>query len=80
MVEAQPVSAMKSVLAGAAKKFQGKVVAQADGGNHWLVSFPDGTVRGITGKRAVEKAAKDWFAKDIAGAVVVGVGIVEWRT
>ena len=70
---------------------QGKVVAESHGtwqmlknekvqvGEEWFVMFPDGSVQVLMTKKAVEKAAKDWFKKTVKPGCV-GVGKIEWIT
>ena len=70
---------------------QGKIVAEYGAvwkqtktgkikvGEEWHVMFPDGTVQVFTTKKAVERAAKTYFKKNVK-AGCVGVGKVEWRT
>lgn len=70
---------------------QGKVVADYSGtwkmtkqgkvevGEQWHVMFPDGSVQVFFSKKAVEKAAKAYFKKNVKEGCV-GIGKIEWRT
>jgi len=58
-------------------RHQGKVVVERDG-SAFLAMFPDGTVRGFGNRRAVERAAKEWFRDNLPQGVGGGVGVIEW--
>jgi hypothetical protein len=70
---------------------QGKIVAESHAtwtmtkhgkvriGEEWFVMFPDGSVQILTSKKAVTKAAKEWFKKTVKPGCV-GIGKIEWRT
>lgn len=91
-IAAQERKAMK---AAAKRKLpvdvQGKVVADYSGtwkmtkqgkvevGEQWHVMFPDGSVQVFFSKKAVEKAAKAYFKKNVKEGCV-GIGKIEWRT
>jgi hypothetical protein len=48
-------------------------------GEEWYVMFPDGSVTILKTKKAVEKAAREYFKKTVKDGQV-GIGRIEWRT
>lgn len=58
---------------------QGKIVAEYQGTDSWLVMFPSGRVTHFRNKSDVEKAAKKYFGRRVKKGHV-GVGRIEWRT
>ena len=70
---------------------QGKIIADYSGvwkitkngkvqvGEEWYTMFPDGTAQVFSSKKAVTKAAKAWFKKNLE-AGKIGIGKIEWRS
>ena len=70
---------------------QGKIVADYSGtwrmtkngkvqvGEQWHTMFPDGSVQVFSSKKAVTRAAKTWFKKNLETGKI-GVGKIEWRS
>jgi hypothetical protein len=58
---------------------QGKVIAENQGTDEWLVMFPNGDVESFGRKSDVEAAARRYFKKRVRKGTI-GVGRIEWRT
>ena len=56
---------------------QGTVIVEKDGGDGFLVMFPNGDLRQVATKAAVIDSAKRWFEKHLDGTI--GIGRIEWR-